>query len=389
MPPVMESKVRINQTLAEGHRPEVLIGPLSDDPTESVSAVNRTLIQGMAGRYHFASLPATRRFGNTRQASINGMNAYYFAEQLVQWTMNLFRKRPDIAHYAISSGWAMEKGLAFMRVARCFGAKTVGHLHSGGFIDHWQSLPEWRRRLASRELRMLDGFVVLSEGWRKNISEKLGFPSDKLFVVNNPIDQGFEDAALQMPIERSGNIVLSLGAMCKEKGVIETLEAATIARSQAKFKIQFVGPEREPGIHQRTREYVANHSLADVIDIKSSVWGPDKIQLFAEASIFLLPSYFENFPLVLLEAAAAGLAIVTTPVGAVPEFFKDGVSALFIEVGNAKQIADAIVSLAENPERRLRLGRAARDVFKSRLARSNIMNSLDQVYQNVLSRNCH
>ena len=74
----------------------------------------------------------------------------------------------------------------------------------------------------------------------------------------------------------------------------------------------------------------------------------------------LLPSYIENFPLVVLEAAAAGQAIITTPVGAVPEFFEDGVSALFVDPGNPQQIANAIMRLLRNPGERRRLDHEAR-----------------------------
>ena len=213
----------------------------------------------------------------------------------------------------------------------------------------------------------------------------IGIPPAKLFVVNNPIGRDFESAALQMPVERPENTVLSLGTMGREKGVMDILAAAAMMPKGAEFKIQIAGPEREPDILRDVRQYIAEHALSGRIEIKPSVWGGDKIRLFREASIFLLPSYFENFPLVVLEAAAAGMAIVTTPIGATPEFFKNGVSALFVEPGNPGQIAAALSRLIGNPEERLRLGRSAREVFTSKLARSAIMLSLDRAYNKLLS----
>ncbi len=130
---------------------------------------------------------------------------------------------------------------------------------------------------------------------------------------------------------------------------------------------------------------IDTHRLRDRVHITSGAWGADKVSLFEKCGILVLPSHFENFPLVVLEAAAAGMAIVSTPVGAVPEFFEDGKSAMFFEIGNAQQLASALQTLLQNPGKREQLGAAAREVFVKRLSRSRIMESLDSVYQHIIS----
>jgi glycosyltransferase involved in cell wall biosynthesis len=233
-------------------------------------------------------------------------------------------------------------------------------------------------------LRGLDGLAVSSESWRAAVATHIGLPVDRLFVVYNPIKPDFEDAVLQFPIERPDAIVLSLGVMGRQKGILDLLAAAAEARQQRSFKLAIAGPEREPNIRNAAQQFIAQRSLADTIEIKGSIGETEKLDLFRQASIFVLPSYFENLPLVVLEAAAAGHAIITTPVGAVPEFFEHGVSALFVEPGNTRQIAQAMVTLIEQPGERMRLAQAAREVFRSRLARARIMASLDRVYQQAL-----
>ena len=79
------------------------------------------------------------------------------------------------------------------------------------------------------------------------------------------------------------------------------------------------------------------------------------------------------------------LAKVRKPVGAVPEFFEDGVSALFVQPGKPDQLAAALARLIEHPEERVRLGLAARQTFVSRLSRSQVMDSMHHVYQQVLA----
>jgi len=364
-------------------KPRILIGPHSKDPTESVSAVNGAFMHGLMDQFEFLPLDATRRHGTTRQSMFNGINLFYFAQQLVRWISLLIRRRPELAHYAISSGWAMEKGLVFMKLARLFGVKTLAHMHSGEFIDHWQSLSTRRKEFALREFSKLDGLVLASQWWCDEIRKHVPLPPEKFFVVNNPIDPAFERLALEMPAERPVNVVLSLGTMGRAKGVFDMLAAAEKIQGSDEFTLKLIGAEREPNILEEVRRYIADHSLASRVEVQSAVSPEEKIALYRCASIFLLPSYYENFPLVLVEAAAAGLAIVATPVGAIPEFFKDGVSALFVEPGNAGQIGDAVQKLLRSPRERTRMGIAAREMFVTRLARCKIMASLSAVYHRV------
>lgn len=377
--------VRNAPRVLAGHRRfRILIGPLSSDPTESVSCVNAAFVEGLKERYEFLLLDATRKHGTTRQSMLNVVNLFYFARQCVRWLFHLVVSRPQIVHYAISSGWAMEKGLVFMKLARLFGAKTLGHLHSGDFIDFWRSLPAWRRRFAIKEIRRLDGLIVLSNEWKKAILRDIVIAPAKLHVVNNPISKDFEDAALQMPAERAQNRILALGIMDRKKGILDLLEAAKLIQHRAEFHLEIAGPERDPGIVCTAKEFVERHSLSKKVQLRSAVWGLEKIETFRKCSILVLPSHFENFPLVVIEAAAAGMAIISTPVGAVPEFFENGISALFVEPRHPDQIAGALLKLLQNPGERGRVAAAARHVFIKRLARSRIMDSLDRVYQNLL-----
>jgi glycosyltransferase involved in cell wall biosynthesis len=87
----------------------------------------------------------------------------------------------------------------------------------------------------------------------------------------------------------------------------------------------------------------------------ASVW-----RILQRADLLVLPTVREGFPSVLLEAAAAELPIVTTPVGGIPDHFKDGVHAVFVAPGAPAQLARAILELLGDPARRARMGLANR-----------------------------
>lgn len=366
-------------------KPIIQIGPVCDDPMESVSSVNKALMEGMKDRYVFSTPSSNRHHGTTKQARFNAWNVIYMCKHTGLWLWALLFKRPHVAHYGLTTSWALEKGLFMLMLARFFGAKTIAHLHAGDFAEYMPRLSGWRRRFAMRQFAKLDAFIVLSEYWRTVVKEVTTVPDERVFVVSNPIDSAFEQAALQLPIERTNRAILSLATMSRDKGVLDIMAAAPLIRQEiSDFEIILAGPEREPGILQVVKDRIAECSLEKHILLHPGVWGAAKVDMFANTSIMLLPSYIENFPLVVLEAAASGQAIITTPVGAVPEFFEDGVSAIFIEPGNPKQLAAAVVRLLKNPQERNRLAAAAHQVFESRLGRSGIMASLNSVYTHVL-----
>ena len=84
--------------------------------------------------------------------------------------------------------------------------------------------------------------------------------------------------------------------------------------------------------------------------------GETKVETFLNADIFVLPSYSEGFPVVVLEAMAGKLPIVTTPVGALPEVFDDGLNGFFVQPGDYHDLADKMIKLVTDPETRARTG---------------------------------
>ena len=368
-------------------KPRVLLGPMFTDPAESVSSVNRIIVAGLSQRYEFIFSRINRTHGGTRQAMITCWNCFYAFLEATHWLWNLLHRRPHIAHYAVSSGWAMEKSLLLLMLARWSGAKAIGHLHSGGFVHHWQHLPGWRRALAQRQMLKLDGFIVLSGWWRGQMANNVGIPKENLWVVNNPIEPAFEKQALSFPIEREKTTILSLGTLGRDKGVFELVEACGILHRMGRhFHLMLVGPEREPGIKAEVERRIADESCSGVVSLRGAIFGADKTSLFRDSSIFVLPSYYENFPLVVLESAAAGLAIVTTPVGAIPEFFKQDASAVFVPVKDAAALAAALEHLLLHPAETHKLGQAARTVFQKHLQRDMIFSSLDNAYTTILAQ---
>jgi glycosyltransferase involved in cell wall biosynthesis len=240
-----------------------------------------------------------------------------------------------------------------------------------------------RRRVADLLLCRLDGLIVLGESWRTWVAANTALPANRIHVVNNPIDGEFERAAGTIPPGGSRD-VLFLGALAESKGTFDLIRAVALLRDEGlPVTVHMAGPERGAGVRQALEEMVRDLRLTTVT-IREPVSGEEKLALVRECGIFALPSYRENFPLGVLEAAAAGRAMVVTPVGATPEFFKDGESVLFVPPGDVERLAAALRRVVESEQLRRQLGTRAREVFNQRLNRERIMESLDAVYRHLL-----
>lgn len=374
---------RLTKQITSIRRPKILIGPITRDKGESVGMVNEAFMAGLQENFEFVPHIARRSKGAARQGRFNLVNIYYLVQHTAIWLWLLVCRRPRIAHYGITADWNLEKSALLLKLARLCGVATIGHLHGGDFFAFWAGLPSWRRRWAHAELKRLSAFVVLSDTSLRDVEKYIGLDSARLFVVNNPIDSEFERKALGFPLERRTTNVLCFGVMDRKKGVFDIIEAAALLPKESVLRFKLVGPEREPGVVADVKSLIEARRLSAKVELVGPAFDQTKIQLFADAAILLHPSHVENFPLTVLEGAAAGLPIITTAVGAVPGFFQHGSSAMLVEIGRPVQIAEALTTLELSAERRHELGAGARHVFVSRLRRERIMQSLKQVYDSV------
>lgn len=107
-----------------------------------------------------------------------------------------------------------------------------------------------------------------------------------------------------------------------------------------------------------------------------SVRGAEKEACLRGASVFLLPSYAEGLPMAILEARAHGLAVVTTPVGGIPDAITDGETGILIPPGDIAALTAACICLLRNSELRSRLGEAARQRARDRFAVQGVLARL-------------
>ena len=108
------------------------------------------------------------------------------------------------------------------------------------------------------------------------------------------------------------------------------------------------------------------------------------VHLLEEANIFCLPSHWEGFPLSLLEAMAAGVAVIATSVGDVSEMLDGGRAGVLVPAHDVDRLAGAIHRLAMDPVERYRLGSTARARVEAHYQQRHTVETLYRTYLTVL-----
>jgi glycosyltransferase involved in cell wall biosynthesis len=144
-----------------------------------------------------------------------------------------------------------------------------------------------------------------------------------------------------------------------EKGVFDLVQAVALATATVPCKLLVAGDGPSASAMLEMAEQLG---IADNVEMLGHVSGPDLARCYEEADAFVLPSYREGFPTVLLEAMSAGLPIVTTALRGAVDRLEEGVNALFVPARRPDLLAQALARLLADEQ--LRAAMAANNLAK-------------------------
>jgi glycosyltransferase involved in cell wall biosynthesis len=240
------------------------------------------------------------------------------------------------------------------RIARALGVPVVWTVHS--------PLEPWMKRglvatVTRTEAVSVRRVIAVCRATADDL-QAFGLPSEKIKVVYNGLDVaeyagGSREATRKDLAVRDELMVLVPARPHKEKGIDVLLDAVAVITATG-FSIRvFVAGE------SRRREDYALRAAQRGLDHAVSFLGhrQDMSNLYAGADVVCLPSAYEGLPYAISEAMAAGLPVVATAVGGVPEMVVDGVTGILVPVGDHDRLAEALREL-DDPALRDRMGRA-------------------------------
>jgi glycosyltransferase involved in cell wall biosynthesis len=178
-------------------------------------------------------------------------------------------------------------------------------------------------------------------------------------------------------------MILAVGRLSKEKAQIDLLRAfEKLSHTHSEFKARLVvvgdGPERA-----NLEATAASLGIAARVIFTGQVKNVEVY--YAAADVLVNPSHSEGSPYVLLEAMAAGLPIVATAVGGVPEMIENNETALLVPASDPQAMAEAIARLLNDEKLAGQLAENASELVSSRLSPEAYVRSLAEVYRSVIS----
>jgi glycosyltransferase involved in cell wall biosynthesis len=233
--------------------------------------------------------------------------------------------------------------------------------------------------------RRVRRIVVPSRGLARELAEEYPYTQKKLHLLPNPVDMGrmappadFDRVGFRCELGAvAEDVVLVFVALGHfERKGLPALLGALQQVAQPNLKLMVVGGQ--PGLITDYQEKARGLGLGDRVIFAGTT--RDVRPYFWAADAFVFPSYYEAFSLVSLEAAAAGLPLIATPINGVEEFLRDGENGILVD-GTAEGISRGItrfLSLSEEARRTMGL-QARHDV--GQYATENFVEAWRQFYE--------
>jgi glycosyltransferase involved in cell wall biosynthesis len=307
--------------------------------------------------------------------------------------------RPGVELHALAPGKepGLSDAVALRRIFGLLGRADVVHAHASkaGFLTRLAAAVRGRRQaviftphawsfwandrrsrlwlaLERRAAHWCRAIVAVADAERRaGLAAGVGAPS-QYHVIRNGIDA----APFRRPRDAAPGRILLVGRLAPQKRpdvAVRALAELRRRRPEAELDLVAHGP-----LEAETRRLVGELGVADAVHLLGK--RDDVPELLAQAVCFLLTSDYEGCPYTVLEAMAAGVPVVATRVGGLPELVADGETGLLVEPGAPVAVAAALDRVLGSPERARELGEAGRERVRREFSIERMVGETLELY---------
>jgi glycosyltransferase involved in cell wall biosynthesis len=276
---------------------------------------------------------------------------------------------PDAVLVFASAGSSfVEKGY-YVHSARSRGIPVVLAVRSGRFRDQVLRSPAFRQ-FAAHTVRHADLLLCQGERWVRFYADVFGLPKERCLVIENWVsDEALFDIGAERVPRSTGRPLelLYLGWIEAFKGVGEMVRAFARVANDPVFagaRLVIAGAGRAEA---KTRALATGLGLGGRVHFPGWLDWYERRRALESADVLILPSWNEGLPNVLVEAMAAGLPAIVTPVGSVPDLVTADHDAMLVPVRDERALSVALTRIASDSSLRTAIGRAAHATAERRL----------------------
>ena len=319
-------------------------------------------------------------------------NVHILNETSVFWQLlKIFHiEKPDIIHLNSTKIGALGALAAFVYKLLTLNFKllTVFTVHGWGFKEtrpRWQKFLIW---LASWFSSFFQDKIILIDTADLKTAQRF-IPRKKLVLIPNGINspnflsraeaRAFFSQKIGTPITNDVIVIGTIAELTKNKGLEFLVTAASQVKSITPTS-KFIIPVMGDGENREKLKNQVNHLKLDGTVFLLGFL-PDVSRYLKGLDIFILPSLKEGLPYTIMEAMAAGLPIITTKVGGIPDLIKPGFNGTLVSPGNPSELARAIRYIIENGDKAYIFGRNSLDIVKERFSLQVMLEKTTALYQ--------
>jgi glycosyltransferase involved in cell wall biosynthesis len=340
-------------------KPRLLCVMQLPPPVHGVTMINAQIAASaaLAERFELAVLPLQFSDEISQLGVISVEKLLRAGTVAAKLVWHLATRRPDAVYFTLAvQRPAVYRDLALLSLVRAAGVPRIVHIHAR---PEPAVLPTLRHALHGATV------ILLSPLLRAELGDAVT-ETQVSYVANGVADLG-EIKRERRKVPR----VLFLSNLLVDKGPLVLVDAlAELSRRGLAFEATFAGAPSQ-AVELGKHAYVG------------TVTGDARLQLFRDHDVFAYPSLRDAFPLAVIEAMSAGLAIVASEVGAIAEITGD--AALLVPPNDPRRLADALAQLLTAPELRTELGRSARERYLAHYTIARFEDALAAAINSALS----
>lgn len=301
----------------------------------------------------------------------------------------LFSERPDIIHLNSSKIGALGSLVAFFYKCALlnFSPRVIFTVHGWAFHEDRSSLARALIRAVSRYASYFQNGIILISSVDM-VSAKQFLSHKKLFFIPHGITppnfhpreecERIIFRATNRDIPQDEILVGTIAELTRNKGLVYLIRAAYRIRRQipdTNIKFIIVGGGEEETI---LRKKIEKLNLADMVSLAGFI--PDAGRLLPRFDIFVLPSVKEGLPYTIMDAFAAGVPVVATAVGGIPDLIDHKKTGILVKKKNHKHLAAGIKYLARSSERRAQIAACAQQTLAEQFPIERMIGATIQCY---------
>jgi len=239
-----------------------------------------------------------------------------------------------------------------------------------------------------------DALTAPSRDMARTIARECSLPEERIAVIPNALDvEPFEQAVGQVKVRDTGDdvVVLHVGRLDRGKG-IEVLANAIplVLKEFASARFIFIGDDRADGQESTWRSRLEKKFRTDGVNERVMLLGSlgqqEMMAWYGRADIAVVPSLiYESFSYTCAQAAAAGLPVVASRIGGIPETIDDGVAGIIAEPGNVEELAKGLLELSRDKVKRLQMGVVGNEKARRKFDSRQVAQRMVALYERTVA----